>query len=75
MPSGIAQARGLSFDQALASITTDVADVFGLPSHLGRIKVGHKANLIVFDGAPLTLQGRPTMVVLGDYVDCALEQR
>ena len=49
---------GLTFEEALASVTSDVADIMGLPSDLGRITVGKKANLVVFDGPPLTLQVR-----------------
>lgn len=47
---------GLTFDQALASVTSDVADIMGLPSEVGRITLGKKANMVVFDGPPLTLQ-------------------
>ncbi|HBJ35755.1 MAG TPA: N-acetylglucosamine-6-phosphate deacetylase [Planctomycetaceae bacterium] len=42
--------RGLSHDQALASLTTIPAELIGLEKRLGTVTAGKLANLIVVDG-------------------------
>ncbi|GAB3846256.1 amidohydrolase family protein [Dactylosporangium cerinum] len=44
---------GISPAQALAAATTEPARVFGLPDR-GRIAVGHRADLVLVSGDPLT---------------------
>jgi imidazolonepropionase-like amidohydrolase len=60
----------LSFEDALASVTSKIADVFSLPNGVGRIKVGTRANLVLFDGNPLTYEGKPKLVAVGDTIEC-----
>ena len=43
---------GLSFQQILASLTTNPATRFGYSSHSGRIAKGMDADLVVLDGDP-----------------------
>jgi len=73
--AGLAQDQGLTFEEALASVTTQPASMFGLPDYVGRIVVGQKANFVVFNGAPLSLQGQQVLVALGSYVECQPQQR
>ena len=42
--------RGLDADAALAAVTTTPAGLLGLDGTAGRVKPGHLANLVVFDG-------------------------
>jgi len=51
--AGNAVANGLSKTDALASITANVADVFGLDT--GRIAVGQKADLVLWSADPFEL--------------------
>ncbi|KAL0486740.1 amidohydrolase [Acrasis kona] len=55
---------------ALRSVTSGIADMFSLPDGVGRIKVGTRANFVLFDGNPLTFEGRPRLVAVGDTVEC-----
>jgi imidazolonepropionase-like amidohydrolase len=48
-----AAANGLTFDEALASITIDAARILGIDHRVGSIEVGKDADLIVVDGDPL----------------------
>jgi imidazolonepropionase-like amidohydrolase len=54
--AGNAVANGLSRGDALASMTANVADVFGLDA--GRIAVGQKADLVLWSADPFELSSR-----------------
>ena len=43
---------GMSFQQILASLTTNPAARFGYANHSGRIAKGFDADLVVLDGDP-----------------------
>ena len=50
--AGIAVSYGLPWDVALRAITSNVAEVFGLKK-IGMIKIGYKADLIIWEKDPL----------------------
>ncbi len=50
--AGMAAANGLSFDQALATITIDAAKILGVANRVGSIEVGKDADLALYDGDP-----------------------
>ena len=58
--SGLAADKGLSFHQALSAVTSIPGTMFAKNKGIGRIVVGSKANLVLFDRAPLTLAVLPT---------------
>jgi imidazolonepropionase-like amidohydrolase len=45
-------AYGMSFEDALATITIDAAKIIGLDKSIGSIKVGKDADLAMYDGDP-----------------------
>jgi imidazolonepropionase-like amidohydrolase len=51
--AGNAAAHGLPRDAALAAITAQAADIFGLGATRGRIAVGQVADLVLWSGDPL----------------------
>ena len=51
--AGNAVAQGLAWDAALASITANPADIFGLGGTRGRIAAGQVADLVLWSGDPL----------------------
>ncbi|MDJ0920381.1 MAG: amidohydrolase family protein [Henriciella sp.] len=61
--AGNAVANGVSFDDALASITTTPADLLGLEG-LGRLTPGAVADLVMWDGDPLEVMSAPELVVI-----------
>ncbi len=50
--AAIAAANGLTFAEALASITISPARIFGLADRVGSIAVGKDADLALYDGDP-----------------------
>jgi imidazolonepropionase-like amidohydrolase len=50
--AAIAAANGLSFDEALASITIDAARIAGVAERVGSIEVGKDGDLALYDGDP-----------------------
>jgi len=67
--AGFAVANGLSYMDALSSIISVPAQLFGIEDSV-RISVGTKANFVAFDGDPLTLDSHVELVGLGSRVDC-----
>jgi hypothetical protein len=51
--AGVAVAHGLPFDAALAGLTSNPADIFGLGATRGRIARGQIADLVLWTGDPL----------------------
>jgi imidazolonepropionase-like amidohydrolase len=50
--AAIAAANGLTFEQALATITIEAAQILGVEDRVGSIKVGKDGDLALFDGDP-----------------------
>lgn len=50
--AGVAAANGLTFEQALASITIDAAKLLGIQKRVGSLESGKDADLALYDGDP-----------------------
>lgn len=50
--AGYAAANGLTFEEALASITIDAAKLLGIEKQVGSLAVGKDADIALFDGDP-----------------------
>ena len=50
--AGYAAANGLSFEQALGTITIDAAKLLGIDEKVGSLEVGKDADVALFDGDP-----------------------
>ncbi|MBC8370979.1 MAG: amidohydrolase family protein [Planctomycetes bacterium] len=65
----LATSYGLGSEQALASLTSQAADVLGISDKVGRIQPGLDADIVIFDGAPFDLRSRvQTVFVNGNEV-------
>ena len=62
---GYAMRGGLSFDAALAAVTTTPARLVGVDARVGSIKAGKDADLVLWSGEPF----QPTSKVIGVLVD------
>lgn len=51
--AGIAVAHGLPWEAALAALTSNPAEIFGVASRNGTIARGHPADLVLWSGDPL----------------------
>ncbi|MDA1029212.1 MAG: amidohydrolase family protein [Bacteroidetes bacterium] len=50
--AGVAAANGLSFSEALASITIDAAKLLGVDDRIGSLEAGKDADIALYDGDP-----------------------
>lgn len=57
-------ATGLSWNDALAAITSAPAEIMGLGDRYGSLKAGRAADVVVWDGDPLELSSAPTNVFI-----------
>ena len=73
--AGFAVAAGLPWDAALAAVTRNLADIFGLGSGVGQLRVGDIADFAVFDGDPLSLDGHVRLVVARGHPEADPQQR
>jgi imidazolonepropionase-like amidohydrolase len=67
-------ASGLSWGQALATITSKPAEVFGLGRELGSLAAGRRADVVIWDGDPLENGSAPVLVMI-DGVQQPLDNR
>jgi len=63
--AGNAVAHGMPWESALAAITANPAEVFGLGLTRGRIAVGQVADLVLWNGDPLELSTLAEQVWIG----------
>ncbi len=51
--AALAAANGLSFDQALRTVTIDAAKILGIDQRVGSLEVGKDGDIALYDGDPL----------------------
>jgi imidazolonepropionase-like amidohydrolase len=66
--AGNAVAYGLSRDKALAAITRNNAETFGLGTEYGSLAPGMNADLVIWSGDPLELMTHAETVIVGGKV-------
>jgi imidazolonepropionase-like amidohydrolase len=63
-----AAAEGLTFEQALATVTIDAARILGVADRVGSIEVGKDGDLALYDGDPFEYTTHCTSVVIEGQV-------
>lgn len=63
-----AAANGLSFEEALATVTTDAALILGIGNRVGSLERGKDADLALFDGDPFEYTTHVTGVIINGQV-------
>lgn len=66
--AAIAAANGLSFREALATITIDAARVLGLDARLGSLEKGKDADIAMYDGDPFEYTSHCTGTIVNGNV-------
>lgn len=66
--AAIAASNGLSFRDALASITIDAAKILGVEKRVGSLEAGKDADVVVFDGDPFEYTSHVCGVVISGQV-------
>lgn len=62
--AGNAVANGMKWDDALAAITKNPAQIFGIAGSYGTLEPGKDADVVVWDGDPLQVTSAPTAVFI-----------
>ncbi len=66
--AGFAMRYGLSFDDALRSVTSAPARIIGQSKKLGRVETGYEADLVLWSGTPFQPVTFASAVVIGGKV-------
>jgi len=66
--AAIAAANGLTFEQALATVTIDAATILGVEKRIGSLEVGKDGDVACYDGDPFEYTTHCTSVVIGGEV-------
>jgi imidazolonepropionase-like amidohydrolase len=66
--AAIANANGLSFEDALAAITIDAAKILGIEKMVGSIEIGKDADIVLFDGNPFEYTSHVCVVIINGEI-------
>ncbi|HAV23877.1 MAG TPA: amidohydrolase [Bacteroidetes bacterium] len=66
--AAVAAANGLSFDDALASITINAARIIGMDKRVGSLESGKDGDVVVYDGDPFEYTSHVCAVVINGRV-------
>jgi imidazolonepropionase-like amidohydrolase len=66
--AAIAAANGLTFDEALATITIDAARILGIDKRVGSVEVGKDGDIALYDGDPFEYASHCVGAVIGGSV-------
>lgn len=72
--AALAAANGLTFDEALGTITLEAAKILGIEKRVGSIEVGKDADLALYDGDPFEYTSHCIGTVI-DGVQVSTEKR
>jgi imidazolonepropionase-like amidohydrolase len=66
--AGVAAANGLSFEEALSTITIDAARILKIDNRVGSLEAGKDGDVALFDGDPFEYSSHVTGVVIDGKV-------
>ncbi|KAA3612458.1 MAG: amidohydrolase [Planctomycetota bacterium] len=66
--AAVAAAHGLSFEQALATVTVDAARLLGVADRVGSLEAGKDADLALYDGDPFEYTSHCIGVIIDGQV-------
>lgn len=66
--AALAAANGLTFEEALATITIDAARILGVDDRVGSLREGNDGDVVLFDGDPFEYTSHVCGVVIGGDV-------
>jgi len=76
LTAAIAHRDGMSWEGTLRAITVNAAKILGVNDRVGTIEVGKDADIVVWEGKPLTLTGKAYMTIInGEIVYSAEESK
>jgi len=66
--AAIAAANGLTFDEALSSVTISAAKILKIDNRVGSLEVGKDADIVIYDGDPFEYTSHVCHVILNGEV-------
>ncbi|MEQ8197484.1 MAG: amidohydrolase [Clostridiaceae bacterium] len=66
--ASIAVAQGLSFRDAMKSITINAAEILNCHDRIGKLEEGYDADIIAFDGDPLDIKSKVRLTIISGEV-------
>jgi len=73
--AGNAVANGLPWEQGLAALTRNVAEIYGIDKDYGTLEQGKVADLVVWSGDPLeVMETAETVVINGEQIEMTSRQ-
>jgi imidazolonepropionase-like amidohydrolase len=66
--AAVANANGLSFEDALATITVDAAEILGISDRVGSIEAGKDADIVLYDGNPFEYTSHVCAVIINGEI-------
>lgn len=66
--AGLAVREGMDWESAIRGITIVPAQICGIDRQVGSIEPGKDADLVLFDGDPLTLKAKPSLVICNGQI-------
>lgn len=66
--AGVAVREGMSYQKALEGITILPAIQAGISNRVGSIEVGKDADIVIFEGNPLSLEAKPRLVIVSGRI-------
>lgn len=73
--AGVAVANGLPWEAALAAVTINPAQVFGVDHHTGTIERNQRANLVIWSGDPLDVTSAADLVIIDGQPDSMVSRQ
>lgn len=73
--AGTAHAYGLTYEQAVRSVTLSAAEILGIDRHYGSIETGKSATLFISDGDALDVRGNDLVHAFVDGREIDLDNR
>jgi imidazolonepropionase-like amidohydrolase len=66
--AAIALAQGLSFKDAIKSITVNAAEILNCQERIGKLEVGYDADIVVYDGNPLDIKSKVELTIINGEI-------
>ena len=66
--AGLAVREGMDWESAIRGLTIVPAQICGIDCQVGSIEPGKDADLVLFDGDPLTLKAKPSLVICNGQI-------
>ncbi|MCR4431028.1 MAG: amidohydrolase [Tepidanaerobacteraceae bacterium] len=72
--AALAVKEGMKEEDALRAITINAAEIIGIADRVGSLEKGKDADVVIWDGHPLDIKSRPSIVIIDGQVAYSAEK-